>query len=88
MKKQLSILLILVLTLSLFAGCRMKSNEETSTPTNATTTMPSTTQIPTTTQTPSTVPSTGDSGITEIPAPTGTVPSESGRTRIPSARMK
>lgn len=88
MKKLISIALILVLTLSLFAGCRRNTSDETSMPTNATTTMPSTTQMPTTTQNPSTVPSTGDSGITEIPAPTGTVPSESGRSRIPSARMK
>jgi hypothetical protein len=103
MKKQLSIVLILVLTLSLFAGCRMKSNEETSMPTNETTTMPTTTQMPTTSQAPSTVPSTGDSGMTEIPggtgsgildggagdnAPNGSAPTENGRIRIPSARMK
>lgn len=103
MKKQLSIALILVLTLSLITGCRMKSSGETSMPTNQTTTMPTTTQTPTTTQMPTTVPSTGDSGMTEIPGGTGdgildgatgnngtdgSAPAENSRSRFPTANRK
>ena len=100
MKKYLTIASILVLTLCMVTGCRMRASDETSMPTNQTTTRPTTTtQMPTTTQAPI-MPSTGESGTTQNPgstgdiAPDGTIgnngtdastPARSGRGRFPSA---